>query len=126
MRRKIILILMITALFSCNKEEIVTELDFENASTVSAVCNEDVLLVHNSSLNNSNGTEGMEYNSETGDIVITVESSEEVGYVFEEDHIINVDLDTSSILRRITEIDTLADNIYLKSTDVSLEEVFRE
>lgn len=126
MKSKLIMFLAALLLFSCSKEEKFSEPEFENINTVPALSNKDVLLIHNNKLNNSNGTEGMEYDAETGDIVISKQASEDVGYILKEMQILSVDMDTTAILRQITRIDTIDDNILLKTTDADLEDVFRD
>jgi hypothetical protein len=129
MSNKIYYLLIIGIIYSfssCKEEDEYNDVVYVEAETVSADVNENVLLVHNSKLSSSNGDEGMEYDSETGDINISLSSAEDAEYNFTDSLIISVDLDTTAILRQITSIDTLNEVIYLKTTDVDLEEIFRD
>ncbi len=126
MKKRLLALTVIALLLACNKEKEFNELTFENAQTVAADLNKNVLLVHNSKLNNSNDSGGMEYNEETGIIVITKESAKEAGYEFAPSQILTIDLDTTAILRSILSIDTVGTDLYLETTQANMEDVFRE
>lgn len=127
MIKKILILLTCSIIInSCSKDQEFNELRFENMEGVSAVLNQEVLLVHNSKLNNSNSTGGMEYDPVTGQIIITRESAEEVGYEFREGLIMSVDMDTSAILRKIVTVETIGEEIHIQTGDADLEEIFRD
>lgn len=111
---------------SCKKEEdVYNDAKSIKSETISAETIENILSVRNSKLTNANGEEGMDYDSQTGDIRISVSSSEGADYTFANSLILAVDMDTSAILRKITSIDTTGNVIHLQTEDVEFEKVFR-
>nr|WP_320117783.1 hypothetical protein [uncultured Marinifilum sp.] len=124
---KILSVLLgLSLLISCSEKDEFSDPSLENVNAVSANINENVILLHNSKLANSNGEEGMAYDEESGKMTMSLESVEMADYNIKNTSILSVDLDTLAVLRKVSEIDTIGDviNVYTEETD--FEEVFRD
>lgn len=126
MLKKISFLLGLTLLLSCSDKDEFSDPTVENVNAISAQLNENVLLLHNSKLSNTNGDEGMEYEPATGTMKMSIESLEAAEYKLKNTSILSVDFDTLAVLRKVTQIDTIGDFINVQTEDTDFEEVFRD
>ncbi|MDE5419877.1 hypothetical protein L3049_17945 [Labilibaculum sp. DW002] len=126
MLKKLCFLLGVTLLVSCSEKDEFSDPSLENVNAISAKLNENVLLLHNSKLANSNGDEGMAYDEETGVMQMSLESVEMAEYKIENTSILSVDLDTLAVLRKVAKVDTIGDIINVHTEETDFEEVFRD
>ncbi len=123
--RSLLIVLMITAVFSsCEKEYITEEPEAIFDQGERLVLNDNLVILDNSKLSHGGGQPGILFDESTG--VVRFDEAVELGVAFELDSatVLNIDMDDEVLVRMVTSVETTGGEYVLQTTQGGINDIF--